>query len=54
MKTLRKILLSTVLTVFAFVPANAGEMTLSGSMEISATTGYLVALSTELINWLRF
>ena len=39
MKTLRKILLSTVLTVFAFVPANAGEMTLSGSMEISATTG---------------
>ena len=39
MKTLRKILLSTVLTIFAFVPANAGEMTLSGSMEISATTG---------------
>ena len=39
MKTLRKILLSTVLTVFVSVPANAGEMTLSGSMEISATTG---------------
>ena len=39
MKTLKTILLSSVIAVLAFAPAKSGEVTVSGSMEVSGTTG---------------
>ena len=39
MKTLKTILLSSVIAVLAFAPVKSGEVSLSGSMEISNTTG---------------
>jgi hypothetical protein len=39
MKTIQKLLLTSVVALFAFAPANAGDLSVSGSMEISNTTG---------------
>tara|TARA_B100000674_G_C37913652_1_gene949770 strand:- start:715 stop:1746 length:1032 start_codon:yes stop_codon:yes gene_type:complete len=39
MKTLKTILLSSVIAVLAFAPVKSGEVSVSGSMEISNTTG---------------
>ncbi len=39
MKTIQKLLLTSVLAVFAFAPAQAGEVTMTGSMEIAYTNG---------------
>jgi len=39
MKTLKQIVFATILATFAFAPAQSGEMTVTGSMEISNTSG---------------
>lgn len=39
MKTIQKLLLTSVLAVFAFAPAQAGEVTMTGSMEVAYSNG---------------